>query len=223
MTRSDTVPAPGHTAAVVLAGGQAHRFGTDKLDASVAGQKLLERAICQIPSGWTLIVVGPPRNLSRAHIATSEQPPGGGPAAGLVAGAQAARRAGATTMATLPGDAPAGGAAAVALAEALHTPDAADPASAAGRTGTALLGATDAVVAIDGDHREQPLHIALTGAALDRLASLPEATDRSARSLVARYGDYRTVLLEPHLLVDLDTPEQAAAWANDHAAARTIR
>lgn len=219
MSRADPIPDPpsADTAAVVLAGGRARRFGSDKLTASVAGRALLERAIAQIPASWSLVVVGPERDLSRSHITTSEQPPGGGPAAALVAGAQAARRTGATTMVTLPGDAPAGGAAAVALVRALHVGRGSPAGSGTGATCTQPEVSHDvtAVVAVDGYQHEQPLHVALTGIAFDRLAAVGQAADRSARSLLRCYGDYRPVLLGPHLLVDLDTPEQAAAWAAD--------
>ncbi len=205
-------------AAVVLAGGQARRFGSDKLAAPVHGSMLLERAIAHIPCSWWLVVVGPPRDLSAPHIVASEDPPGAGPAAGLVAGARAAQRVGATTMVALPGDAPEGGAAAVMLVRALHQ-------QLTGVASTTMVGSgvgqpagwdhppdVSAVVAIDEEQCEQPLHIAVTGASFQRLAALEDASDCSARRLLGWLGGYRTVRLPPRLLVDLDTPQQAAAW-----------
>ncbi len=220
--------APPVVAAVVLAGGQARRFGSDKLAARIHGSILLERSIAQIPRSWRLIVVGPPRNLSRPHIVTFEDPPGGGPAAGLVAGARAAQRVGATTLVALPGDAPEGGAAAVVLVRALHqqrrdweagrcrqqtgTPPASTGSAAVPPAVYDQTAEVSVVVAVDDEQYEQPLHVAVAGAALDRLAAVDDASGRGARRLLRCLGDYRTVRLPPRLLADLDTAEQAAAW-----------
>jgi molybdopterin-guanine dinucleotide biosynthesis protein A len=45
--------------AVVLAGGESRRFGTDKLAADLQGLTLLERAVSELPTDADLIIVGP--------------------------------------------------------------------------------------------------------------------------------------------------------------------
>jgi len=72
---------------IVLTGGSAVRFqGADKASIEVAGVTLLEhvlRALEEIPD---LVVVGDQVPTSRPVTFVREDPPGGGPAAGLLAG-----------------------------------------------------------------------------------------------------------------------------------------
>ena len=76
--------------AVVLAGGESRRFGSDKLAAALDQQTLLDHTLAALPEEFAVIVVGPERPTTRSVRFTREQPPGGGPAAGLVAGVRAA-------------------------------------------------------------------------------------------------------------------------------------
>lgn len=183
-------------AAIVLAGGRSRRFGSDKLAAPLGERTLLESAISELPADWLVVLVGPDRELSAAVIEkrrltwVREDPPGGGPAAGLVAGIACAIEHGAQIVVTLPGDAPSGGRAAGALVAALGT----DP----------------AVVAIDADGREQPLQFAARIGALDRLAQRGNAAGMRARDLLPELGDYRRVRLDRRLTLDIDTPEDLA-------------
>jgi molybdopterin-guanine dinucleotide biosynthesis protein A len=73
-------------AAIVLAGGAGRRLGgADKAALDVGGRTLLERALDAV-SGVPAVVVGPARPLAAGVFGVCENPAGGGPAAGLVAG-----------------------------------------------------------------------------------------------------------------------------------------
>src|SRR4029453_13172653 len=95
--------------AVVLAGGPSQRFVPDKLAEQVEGQPLLDRVLASLPEHVTVVVVGSQREVARPVIFTSEDPPGGGPAAGLVAGVRRALAESAEAILVLPADAPLGG------------------------------------------------------------------------------------------------------------------
>lgn len=72
--------------AVVLAGGRGSRLGgVSKADLEVGGRRLLDRVLGAVRGARTVVVVGDVA-VPRGVRVTSEQPPGTGPAAGLVAG-----------------------------------------------------------------------------------------------------------------------------------------
>ena len=75
---------------VVLAGGESRRFGSDKLAADLDGRTLLDATLASVPAGLPVVVVGPARPVRRDVRFVREDPPGGGPAAALVAGLTAA-------------------------------------------------------------------------------------------------------------------------------------
>ena len=180
--------------AVVLAGGSSRRFGTDKLDAQLNGRGLLDEVVAGLSPDAEIVVVGPERPLPRPVRFVREDPPGGGPAAAMVAGLQAGLVLGADTVTVLPGDAPEAGAAATVLNRVLRELRVA------------------AVVATDADGRVQPLQLALTRAGALQLigrAGLTAGRNESARRLVET--------LKPPALhwplptvghFDIDTPEQ---------------
>jgi molybdenum cofactor guanylyltransferase len=187
-------------AAVVLAGGASRRFGADKLAAELGEQTLLDRTLAGLPEAYAVIVVGPERPVARPVTFTREEPPGGGPTAGLVAGLRAALDADPDAVVVLPGDAPAAGHGAPTLLAALVD--------------------RDAVVAVDAVGQVQPLQLALRPDAARQLVALagPEAgAGQSARRLVAALDPppYR-VPLDPAALFDIDTPEALEAWRSDN-------
>jgi len=190
--------------AVVLAGGTSRRFGSDKLAADLLGRPLLHHVldglVAGLPADTELIVVGPPRSLPHRVTVVREDPPGGGPAAGLVTGLQAALARGAATAVVVPGDAPGAGAGAGLLLAALDESGA------------------DVVVALDATGREQPLQLALTRAGAESLiaaAGSGRGMGESARALVARLAPPALgVLLPPAAAADVDVPADLRAWGD---------
>ena len=187
-------------AAVVLAGGASRRFGTDKLAAELGEQSMLDHTLAGLPEAYEVIVVGPERPVARPVIFTREQPPGGGPTAGLIAGLRAALGTDPDGVVVLPGDAPAAGHGAPAL--------------------LAALADHDAVVAVDTVGQVQPLQLALRpGAAQDLidLAGPGEGAGLSARRLISNLDPPpHRVALDPSHTFDIDTPEALEAWRSDN-------
>jgi len=74
-------------AAVILAGGTAARLGgADKAAIEYAGQTFLERALAAVAATGEVVVVGEHVPTSRPVTFVREDPPLGGPVAGLLAG-----------------------------------------------------------------------------------------------------------------------------------------
>lgn len=85
-----TTPFP--DAFILLTGGTGRRLGgVDKASIDVGGDTLFDRAV-GAALGRPLVVVGPERNTKRTVTFTREDPPGGGPAAGVAAGVLAIGR-----------------------------------------------------------------------------------------------------------------------------------
>lgn len=77
-------------AAVILTGGAGSRLGgADKASIEVRGSTLLEHALAATAAAEEVVVVGPRLPTSRPVTWAREDPPGGGPAAGLLAGLHA--------------------------------------------------------------------------------------------------------------------------------------
>ncbi len=189
----------GRIATVVLAGGESRRFGADKLAALVDGVPLLDHALAALPGEVTVIIVGPERTVHRPVLFVREEPVGGGPAAGLIAGLRQASRTPVDAIAVFPADAPLGGRSALTLLQRL----AAEPAAWA-------------VVGSDEQGLEQPLHLALrpaAAAALVEAAGPSAGAGASARGLLSRLNPPAV----PHPLAaaevfDIDTSEQQRIW-----------
>jgi molybdopterin-guanine dinucleotide biosynthesis protein A len=174
------------TTAVVLCGGESRRFGSDKTRADLDGVPVLDTLLSSLPAGWDVLCVGPERPTGREAVRwTREDPPGGGPVAGLAA-ALAVVDTPVTVL--LGGDMPYAGPVAAELAAHLDdVPDA------------------DAVAGVDGEGRVQPLLAAYRTSALR--AALPEtpAGTPLRRLLDGLRIEPRPV--EGRASQDIDTPE----------------
>lgn len=73
-------------AAMVLAGGEARRFGADKLALQVEGASLLQRTLSAVAAADPVVVVGQRRPVTMPVRWTREDPPGSGPLAAVRAG-----------------------------------------------------------------------------------------------------------------------------------------
>lgn len=116
--------------ALVLAGGQGLRLGgVVKAEVLLGGRTLLDRALDATPGARRVVVVGPP-SLARPGVATTlEDPPAGGPAAGVAAGLRWLDAAGpppADRVLVLACDMPLAAAAVPALRDLLDAEPAAD-------------------------------------------------------------------------------------------------
>lgn len=202
-------------AAVVLAGGASRRWGgRRKTAALLAGRPVLAHVLAGLPAEIPVIVVGPPEHpgaerqpehrpeppdgetapppaRGNARVRwTWEQPPGGGPVAGLAAGC-AALPSGVSVLLVLAGDLPFAGTAVGRLRDALADSD---------------PDQVDAVVAVDPHGRDQPLLAAYRVSPLK--AALGPETSAEGRSLHAVLACLRLARAEvsEREAFDLDTP-----------------
>ena len=102
--------------AVVLCGGSARRFGSDKTRADLAGTPVLDHVLAGLPGHWPVVCVGSPRPVPRDVSWCQEDPPGGGPLAALAASLPLVRS---TALVLLGGDMPYAARAAPSLVAAL--------------------------------------------------------------------------------------------------------
>ncbi|MER7012644.1 molybdenum cofactor guanylyltransferase [Saccharopolyspora sp. NPDC000359] len=174
-------------AAVVLAGGRARRLGgVDKVLLPVGGRTLLDRTLDAVAAADPLVVVGPPRATARPVRWTAEDPPDGGPLAGLKAGL-ALLPAETRVVAVLAGDHP-------------HL----TPATTA-RLLAALRTSSAGAVLTDSDNRPQWLVGVWRVAAL-REAMPAEVRDRPLRAVLAPLAPVHVPAVESEAS-DVDTPE----------------
>ncbi len=134
-TAAATAPA---VTAVALCGGAGRRFGSDKTRALVEGRPLLDHVLDALPATWPVRCVGDRRPTERDVAWDREDPPGGGPAAGIAA---ALPHVSTPLVVVVGGDMPFAGSVVPQLVSRL-TDDSPE---------------VDAVVARDGDGRLQPL------------------------------------------------------------------
>ena len=192
---------PGEVTVVVLAGGESRRFGSDKLAAALAGTTVLNRLVDALPATWRVVLVGPSRDLTRAGVEwVREEPPGGGPAAGIQAGSACS-----TTEMTVvvAGAMPYAASALPVLVETL---------AAAGDDVQAAIG-------VDDDGHANPLLAAY------RTAALRQALPKPAHGTPAK-----RLLALPHVTVpisgpssrDVDTPADLRAFTARPPAAAPV-
>jgi molybdopterin-guanine dinucleotide biosynthesis protein A len=141
--------------AVVLCGGAGRRFGGDKTRADLAGSPVLDHVLDGLPADWPVVCVGEPRPTARPVSWCREDPPGGGPVAGIAA---ALPHVDGSVVVLLGGDMPYAAGPAPSLASRLAQ-------------GPEL----DAVLGRDGDGRLQPLLAAYRTEALRAAVPLPAA------------------------------------------------
>ena len=127
--------------AVVLAGGEGLRLGgVSKAEIVLAGRTMLDRVLDGVQGAARAVVVGPARLARPGVPAVLEEPPLGGPVAGIDAGMVHLGTEGDLPVVVLACDVPLAGEAVPALLDAL----AASPAA-------------DGAVLLDGEGRRQPL------------------------------------------------------------------
>ncbi len=169
----------------MLAGGRSSRHGgADKTAATLGVASVLDHLLDSLPNRSRIIVVGPQRPTGRAVTWTREEPPLGGPVAGLAAALQLVTGA---WVALLAGDQPFAGPAIRDLARLRNTC------------------AVDAVVAVDETGRRQPL-LALYRTAALRAALPADPSGASLRSVLARLTGIQEIEVEAAALIDVDTP-----------------
>lgn len=216
--------------AVVLAGGAARRLGgASKPDLIVGGSTLLDLALgaCATTGARPVVVVGPPHLAGDGVIVTREDPPGGGPVAGLEAGLAAL--VGAITFAPgndawLGGNTPPGvadptttvvdvttqDADALVLVLACDMPRAADAVSELIEVASSRD--SDGAWVVDATGRPQPLLAVYRRRALIRaVQALPIAEGISMRDLTAEL-DMTPVPGLHHASDDVDTWQDADRW-----------
>lgn len=183
------------TVALIIGGGRSERMGTSKGELTLEGRTLVERAVDAVTDARLVIVVAEETELRPAQAwprvrFTLENPPFGGPVAGIAAGvAQLTDRGDDEDVIVLPIDAP-------AVAEAVGELAAAKP----GRDGVVLQDQQGWPQYLLGRYRLGALRRAL--GELGRVRDVP----------VRRLGDLLDVAKVPvdnRLTIDVDTPEQA--------------
>ena len=195
---------------IVLAGGHGERLGgRDKAAVLVAGRTLLDRVLeAQQFLGGDAVVVGDtsvPEGVRR----TLEDPPDGGPVAGIAAGLTALAHTGgrerpAAWVAVVAVDQPAAAPALAALRLVLD--------GLRGEARAEALGEVDALSHVDATgHRQWLLAIYRRRALEAAVAALPDPRHTSVRRLVERLRWLEVVRGAQHV-GDVDTPEDLATW-----------
>lgn len=175
--------------AVVLSGGGGARLGgADKASIEVRGQTLLEHALAAVAGAAEIVVVGTEVPTSRPVTFTREDPAGGGPAAGLLAGLRAFARRPERVVAL-----------------------AVDMPRVTSETVDRLLGAAEehGAVLVDASGREQYLCAAYSVAAIEAAGAGVSAHGRSMRDLVSGLRLTRVPAVGEEA-ADLDTWEDLA-------------
>lgn len=181
------------TAAIILGGGRSSRMGTDKLGLHLDGRSLLQRACDAVEHhAFRIVVAGPERTDVTGPTVefVVEDPPFGGPVAGIVA-----------ALGSVPGEGRC-----FLLAGDLAAPDEVVATLLAHAT---ELDASDAVVLEDADGWPQFLAGLYRTESLRRAASkLESVRDASVRRLLGALDPVR-VPAPARTLADIDTPEDA--------------
>lgn len=191
--------------AIVLAGGRSSRMGADKASLMMDGRTLLQHAVAACAACDQVVVVGPAHlgaGLAGVQVAC-EEPPFGGPVAGVAAGLEALGLEGSELVLVVACDLP-------RVADVVTVlSDAASRFSPLNGEGVPDGGVQlDGVVLVDADGRRQPLAAIYRRASLDAaLARLGSPRNASMRRLLANMR--LTELPAPDLTDDVDDPAAA--------------
>lgn len=176
---------------IVLAGGGSTRLGRDKTRVDIAGRTALDRVLAALCGATEVIVVGARRPVHAPGASlrwTSEQPPGGGPAAGVAA---AVPLVGRPWVVVLAGDLPL-----VSTATVDRLLDRADDGGPA----------YDGAVLVDADGRRQHLSLSLRTERLRAHAAGRDWHGASMRSLLDGLTLVEVAAVGSETL-DLDEPD----------------
>lgn len=185
------------TVALIIGGGRSERMGTSKGELTLEGRTLLERAVDAVSDAGLVIIVAQETDLRPAEAwprvrFTLENPPHGGPVAGIAAGvAQLSERDDNEEVILLPVDSP-------SVSDAAGELAAAKP----GRDGVVLQDPQGYPQYLLGRYR--------LGALRRALRELGKVRDVSVRRL-GELLQVNRVAVDHWLVVDVDTPEEARA------------
>jgi molybdopterin-guanine dinucleotide biosynthesis protein A len=195
--------------AIVLAGGRARRLdGADKPQVMFQGRPLLDHVLDSVKGAGTVVVVGPDR-LARPGVLTAlEDPPFGGPAAGIAAGLSAldaakdANAASAATVVVLACDMPRARECVPALLAAL--------ASDSHAAGAQMVTPDGRHQPLAGAYRRDALRAALASADGTRDASVHSVLKNMAIVTVADSGHWSRDVDTWEDLLSMDRPLEAS-------------
>ncbi len=177
--------------AIVVAGGKSSRLGTDKTRLAVEGMPLLDRVLSAVADARHLVVVGEPRPVEVPVAWAREEPAGGGPAAGVLAGLEFVS---APIVMLLAGDLPRLDAATVhRLLDAIES---------AGAT----TYSDDGAILVDRDGRRQHLTCAVVTTALRRATGARSTWHDAAMHELLADLRLRPVPVQGREADDIDTP-----------------
>lgn len=180
--------------AVVLTGGRSTRMGQDKAATRIAGRTLLQRVVTAVPDAAEIVIVGPEQRVGLPVEVrwTCEEPPGGGPVAGLLAALPLVRTPVLVALAT---DLPFLGGMPRRLVERLTRAE------------------VDAVIPVDATGRDQPLCAAYRTAVLRSVAAdlgNPAGMPMHALLRALRGDRFRPPVTTVDPTTDVDTPADLA-------------
>lgn len=175
--------------ALILTGGTSNRFGSDKSEAILQGNTLIDYLISSIPAGVPVVIVGPARDEFATTIrVVQDDSPGGGPVAGIAAGLPLIETEYVSVLAT---DMPYSAALVPLLMKDLSDE-------------------VDGAIVVDEEGFQQPFSGIYRTLVLKRaLEEIAPVSGQSMRKLLNQLHVTHVKLSadERHLLVDIDTPE----------------
>jgi molybdopterin-guanine dinucleotide biosynthesis protein A len=173
--------------ALIVTGGTSNRFGSDKSEAIFNKKALIDFLISSIPASIAVVIVGPDRDEFPSTIQViKEDPPGGGPVAGIATGLPLIKTEYVAVLAT---DMPYSAAVVPILLQALSND-------------------VEAVLAIDGEGFRQPFSgLYRVSSLLKVLGTKETLMGRSMRSVLVELKVKEVSLNadDSHLLLDIDT------------------